>query len=61
MSDDKSRRAGQDGERIDPAQDCDAPDGARKPGVMPDELKAAVKVVRNYAAAVDAQLKRTRR
>jgi len=57
MSDDKTKAGGQDRSRISVDEDYEVRDWARKFGVSPDELKAAVKAVGNQAAAVEAHLK----
>lgn len=61
MSDDKTQSGGQDRRRISLAEDYELRDWAKKFGVTPDELKAAVKAVGNDAAAVEAHLKAGRR
>lgn len=60
MSDDKTKAGGQDRSRISVDEDYELRDWARKFGVSPDELKAAVKAVGNQAAAVEAHLKSRR-
>lgn len=57
MSDDKSKAGGQDRKRISISEDYEVRDWAKKFGVTPEELKAAVKAVGNEAAAVEAHLK----
>jgi hypothetical protein len=57
MADDKSKSGGQDRKRISLSQDYEVRDWAKKFGVTPDELKAAVKAVGDDAAAVEAHLK----
>lgn len=57
MSDDKTQSGGQDRRRISLSEDYELRDWAKKFGVTPDELKAAVKAVGNDAAAVEAHLK----
>ena len=57
MSDDKSKSGGQDRSRISLREDYEVRDWAKKFGVTPDELKAAVKAVGSDAAAVQAHLK----
>ncbi len=57
MSDDKTKTGGQDRARINTSEDYEVRDWSKKFGVTPDELKAAVKVVGNKAAAVEAHLK----
>lgn len=54
MSDDKTKSGGQDRTRISLSDDYEVRDWAKKLGVTPDELKAAVKAVGNDAAAVEA-------
>jgi len=61
MSDDKTQSGGQDRRRINLSEDYELRDWAKKFGVTPDELKAAVKAVGNDAAAVEAHLKGKRR
>lgn len=58
MSDDKSKIGGQDRKRISLSEDYEVRDWAKKFGVTPDELKAAVNVVGSDAAAVEAHLKK---
>jgi hypothetical protein len=60
MSDDKSKTGGQDRKRINTSEDYEVRDWAKKFGVTPDELKAAVKAAGNEAAAVEAHLKSKR-
>jgi hypothetical protein len=57
MADDKSKSGGQDRKRISLSQDYEVRDWAKKFGVTPDELKAAVKAVGDDASAVEAHLK----
>ena len=57
MSDDKSKSGGQDRKRINTSEDYEVRDWAKKFGVTPDQLKAAVKAVGNEASAVEAHLK----
>jgi hypothetical protein len=57
MSDDKSKSGGQDRKRVNTTEDYEVRDWAKKFGVTPEELKAAVKAVGNEAAAVEAHLK----
>ena len=57
MSDDKTKRGGQDRSRISLGEDYEVRDWAKKFGVTPEELKEAVKAVGNEAAAVEAYLK----
>jgi hypothetical protein len=61
MSDDKTQSGGQDRRRISLSEDYELRDWAKKFGVTPDELKAAVKAVGNDAAAVEAHLKGSQR
>jgi hypothetical protein len=61
MSDDKTKTGGQDRTRISLSEDYEVRDWAKKFGVTPDELKAAVKVVGNDASAVEAHLKGSKR
>jgi len=61
MSDDKTQSGGQDRRRINTGEDYELRDWAKKFGVTPDELKAAVKSVGNDASAVEAHLKGNRR
>lgn len=57
MADDKSKSGGQDRTRIDVNQDYELHDWARKFGVTPEELKAAVAAVGTSAEAVERRLK----
>ncbi|RZL33101.1 MAG: DUF3606 domain-containing protein [Rubrivivax sp.] len=57
MSDDKSQSGGQDRSRISLGEDYEVRDWARKFGVTPEQLKAAVQAVGSNAAAVEAHLK----
>jgi hypothetical protein len=61
MSDDKTQAGGQDRSRISLSEDYEVRDWAKKFGVTPDELKAAVKAVGSEAAAVEAHLKGSKR
>ena len=61
MPDDKTQSGGQDRRRISLSEDYELRDWAKKFGVTPDELKAAVKAVGNDATAVEAHLKGGRR
>jgi hypothetical protein len=61
MADDKTKSGGQDRARISLSEDYEVRDWAKKYGVTPDELKAAVKAVGNEAAAVEAHLKGSKR
>ena len=60
MADDKSNSGGQDRTRISLSEDYEVRDWAKKFGVTPDELKAAVKAAGNDAKAVEAHLKGNR-
>lgn len=60
MSDDKTHRGGQDRARISLSDDYEVRDWARKFGVTPEQLKAAVEAVGNQASAVEAYLKSSR-
>lgn len=57
MSDDKSQPGGQDRRRINLSEEYEVRDWARKFGVTPDELKAAVHAAGNDARAVEQHLK----
>ncbi|MDY0747588.1 DUF3606 domain-containing protein [Paucibacter sp. R3-3] len=57
MADDKTKVGGQDRTRINTGEDDEVRDWEKTFGVTPAELMAAVKAVRNGAAAVEAQLK----
>lgn len=57
MSDSKTMAHGQDRTRINTSQDYEVRDWAKKYGVSPDELKAAVKAVGSNAKDVEAHLK----
>lgn len=61
MSDDKSKSGGQDRARISLSEDYEVRDWAKKFGVTPEELKAAVAAVGNQAADVEAHLKSKQR
>jgi hypothetical protein len=61
MSDDKSKSGSKDRERISLSQDYEVGDWAKKFGVTPEQLKAAVAAVGNQASAVEAHLKSTQR
>jgi hypothetical protein len=61
MADDKTKSGGQDRARISLSEDYEVRDWAKKYGVTPDVLKAAVKAVGNEAAAVEAHLKGSKR
>ncbi|CAN7560936.1 DUF3606 domain-containing protein [Acidovorax sp. LjRoot129] len=60
MADDKTNSGGQDRTRISLSEDYEVRDWAKKFGVTPDELKAAVKAAGNDAKAVEAHLKGNR-
>jgi len=60
MSDDKTKTGGQDRKRISLNEDYEVRDWARKFGVTPDELKAAVKAVGNDADTVQAHFQSKR-
>lgn len=57
MSDDKSKSGGQDRTRINLGEDYEVRHWARKFGVTPDQLKAAVQAAGNDAKAVEEHLK----
>ena len=57
MPDDKSKSGGQDRTRISLSEDYEVRDWAKKFGVTPEELEAAVRAVGNQANAVEAHLK----
>ena len=57
MSDEKSKSGDQDRDRISLAEAHEVRDWSKKFGVTPEELKAAVKVVGDHAAAVEAHFK----
>lgn len=61
MSDDKSKTGAQDRGRISLSEDYEVRDWAKKFGVTPEQLKAAVAAVGNQAAAVEAHLKSAQR
>lgn len=61
MSDDKTKTSGQDRERISLSQDYEIRDWAKRFGVTPEQLKAAVAAVGNQASAVEAHLTSTKR
>ncbi len=56
MSDDKTKSGGQDRNRISLSEDYEVRDWAKKFGVTPEDLKAAVYAVGNDATAVEAFL-----
>lgn len=57
MADDKTQSGGQDRTRISLSEDYEVRDWAKKFGVTPEELKAAVQAAGNDAKAVEAHLK----
>jgi hypothetical protein len=57
MADDKSKSGGQDRTRINTTEDYEVRDWAKKFGVSPEQLKAAVKAVGSSAKDVEAHLK----
>ena len=57
MADDKTKSGGQDRTRIDPDQEYEVRDWAKRFGVSADQLRAAVKAVGSNAKAVEAHLK----
>ena len=61
MSDDKSKPGGQDRTRISLTEEYEVHDWAKKFGVSPEELRAAVNAVGSDAAAVEAHLKDRKR
>jgi hypothetical protein len=61
MSDDKTKTGGQDRSRISLSEDYEVRDWAKKFGVTPEELRAAVKAVGSEASAVEAHLKAGKR
>lgn len=60
MSDDKSQAGRRDRERISFSEDCEMHDWAKRFGVTPEQLQAAVRAVGNKAATVEAHLKGSR-
>lgn len=58
MADDKTLRGPQDSSRIAMGEDYEVDYWTNKFGVSPERLQAAVDVVGNSAAAVEAYLKR---
>lgn len=60
MSDDKTNRGGQDRDRISTSEDYEVRDWSKKFGVIPEQLKDAVKIVGNDARAVEEHLKSNR-
>lgn len=56
MSDDKSKTGGQDRQRINVHEAYELRDWAKKFGVTPDELKAAVAKVGDRASEVESHL-----
>jgi hypothetical protein len=61
MADDKGKSGGQDRTRINPSQDYEVQDWAKKFGVSAEQLKAAVKAVGSNAKDVEAHLKKGKR
>jgi len=57
MSDDTSKRGGQDRKRISVGQEHELRDWSRKFGVSPDEIKKAVAQVGDRAEDVERHLK----
>jgi hypothetical protein len=57
MADDKTKTRPQDAKRIDVNEDYELRDWAKKFGVSPEKLKAAVKEVGTSADAVEKHLK----
>jgi len=57
MPDDKSKRGGQDRNRININEDYELRDWSKKFGVSQEELKSAVKAVGDSASAVEKHLK----
>lgn len=57
MADDKTVRGGQDRQRIDIHENYEVRDWARKLGVTPEALKAAVKAVGDRADEVEKHLR----
>jgi hypothetical protein len=57
MADDKSKTGGQDRTRINLSEDYEVRDWAKKFGVTPDELKAAVAKAGSRAEDVERALK----
>jgi uncharacterized protein DUF3606 len=57
MSDDLSKRGGQDRKRIDVSQDWEVRDWAQRFGVSQEDVKSAVKAVGDKAADVERYLK----
>jgi Protein of unknown function (DUF3606) len=57
MSDDKTKSGGQDRTRIDVNEDYELRDWAKKFGVTPEQLKAAVAAVGTSAKDVERKLK----
>lgn len=60
MADDKTLRGGQDRQRIDIHEDYEVRDWARRFGVTPEQLKAAVKAVGSRADEVEKHLRGAR-
>ena len=61
MSDDKSKRGGQDRARINVNEDYELRHWSQKFGVSQDELRAAVKAVGSKAEDVESHLKGKRK
>ncbi len=61
MADDKSNTGGGDRSRISLSEDYEVRDWARKFGITPEELKAAVTAVGNQSKDVEAYLKAPKR
>lgn len=57
MADDKTKTRPQDAKRIDVNEDYELRDWAKKFGVSPEKLKAAVKEVGTSAEAVEKHLR----
>ena len=56
-TDDKTKAHGQDLERINVNQDFELRDWSKELGVTPEELKAVVKKVGDWASVVEAHIK----
>ena len=59
MADDKTKRGGQDRNRINLNEDYEVRDWSKKFGVTAEELKKAVQAVGNDAAKVREHLRKT--
>ena len=57
MSDDKTKPAGQDRQRINVNEDYELRDWSKKFGVTPEQLREAVRKVGGKAADVEKELK----